>query len=133
MENIRKNNDGEHHSSHHSHHSHYSSGNKRHHSSSGNLSEEYRKKKNIRLCWRSLFIAACLGVMIWLVVMIINVDDTNEWSFPKIVHQQENTEQILSELDDLKSENMTLKYELEKYKKKYGDLEQDTENNEKNK
>lgn len=123
------------HGSHHSHHSHSSrssSGSHRHSrvktdnkkKQSNNLSAEYEKRKKIKLWWRSVFIALICGGLIWLVIMIFTTgQDGGGWNKSLKPSQDANSEEVQAELDRLKTENMDLKYELEKYKAEYGELD----------
>ena len=114
-------------SSHRGHHPHHSCSKRRHSSSSNNIPAEYEKKKRTRLYWRIFFIAAVIGVMIWLVIKIVNVDNKDDWDVPLWLQPKQSTEQLQSELDELRTENMMLKYELDKYKEKYGELESESD------
>ena len=62
--------------------------------------------------------------------MIVNAENENNLLNGFISgRDRNNTEEIQIELDSLRAENMNLKYELEKYKDKYGDLDAAEEDN----
>ena len=134
-------------SSHHRHHSgHEEHSHGYHHSHSGrsrsrsyssksseqsdNIPAEYSKRKKRRLWRRSLFISLICVLFVILVFMIVNAENENNLLNGFISgRDRNNTEEIQIELDSLRAENMNLKYELEKYKDKYGDLDAAEEDN----
>ena len=117
------------HHSEHSHRSHHShSGSRRHYSEkddrSDNIPAEYSKRKKMKLWRRSLFISMICILFVILLFMIVNAGKSdNLWNGFMGGADKSNIEEIKTELDSLKTENMNLKYELEKYKNKYGDLD----------
>ena len=120
---------------HHSHHHH------RHHSHSGreyqnkyandrkqgNMAAEAAKERKKTIWKRSAFLSIIFAGIILLIVMIFTIDENTSLSNIRIFNRSESYEQLTNEIDDLKKENMQLEYELEKYKKKYGELEEKTE------
>lgn len=84
------------------------------------MAKERKKKIWLRSLFISIFVLAVLG----LVVMIFNMSGAdNEPAGIGAFNRKETVEQLNNEIDELKKENMTLEYELEKYKEKYGELE----------
>lgn len=120
---------------HHSHHHH------RHHSHSGreyqnkyandrkqgNMAAEVAKERKKTIWKRSAFLSIIFAGIILLIVMIFTIDENTSLSNIRIFNRSESYEQLTNEIDELKKENMQLEYELEKYKKKYGELEEKTE------
>ncbi len=120
---------------HHSHHHH------RHHSHSGreyqnkhendrkqgNMAVEVAKERKKTIWKRSAFLSIIFAGIILLIVMIFTIDENTSLSNIRIFNRSESYEQLTDEIDNLKKENMQLEYELEKYKKKYGELEEKTE------
>lgn len=120
---------------HHSHHHH------RHHSHSGreyqnkyandrkqgNMAAEVAKERKKTIWKRSAFLSIIFAGIILLIVMIFTIDENTSLSNIRIFNRSESYEQLTDEIDNLKKENMQLEYELEKYKKKYGELEEKTE------
>jgi len=114
------------HSSHSSHGSHRSSGNSKSKGQS-NFSEEYSKEKKIRLWWRSLFIVIIVTFVAVLAISILT-SNVNESSIFAVRSEKTNsTDEMQTEIDRLKTENMNLKYELEKYIEEFGELDAEEE------
>lgn len=110
---------------HHHHHHHYSGRSKKQSSMAEEVSKERRKK----ICLRTLFIALMIAGIVILVVMIVSAGGKGkEGGFKLFSWDKQATEQMTTEIDELKKENMQLRYELEKYKEKYGEIENSSNN-----
>ncbi len=110
-----------HHASHHHHHSGYSHREPK----QSNMAIEVAKERKKTIWLRSIFLSAFIIAIVILVVTTIKMGNSDEQgtSFRLFNHDKENAKQMQMELDELKKENIELKYELEKYKDKYGELD----------
>ncbi len=87
------------------------------------MSDEYTKYKRTKLWWRALFIVAICGIMVALFVLIFRASENKDREIDSKNQKIELTEQeLVSQIDELKTKNMELEYELSKYKEKYGEL-----------
>lgn len=118
-------------SSHSSRRSHSSSGGRKNYhgsrssSKSTTPSTRYEKQKKTKLWLRSLFIALVCGCFVWLIVLIVGANKPwmENWNSPISSSEKGNIENLSAQLDALKTENMNLRYELDKYKKEYGEID----------
>ena len=90
-----------------------------------NMAIEVAKERKKTIWLRSIFLSAFIIAIVILVVTTIKMGNSDEQgtSFRLFNHDKENAKQMQMELDELKKENIELKYELEKYKDKYGELD----------
>lgn len=113
------------HGEHHHHHHHSRSKYSYREEKQSNMAVEVAKARKKTIWLRSIFIASMLIMVLIIIVLIINLGGSSEQNVGLgfSAFKSESKEQLITEIDELKTENMSLKYELEKYKNKYGELE----------
>lgn len=121
-DNIRSGSERHHGSRHHHHHS----GHSHREQKQSNMAIEVAKERKKKIWLRSIFLTIFIIAIIILIIATVRQGGASEQGtgFNLFNFDKESSEQVQTEIDELKKENIELKYELEKYKEKYGELDE---------